>query len=76
MTTTTTKQSRITQLQHELRYLWRPHDRLLTYVQTRLVELAHLGGEPPPAAQATTVQAQADTLAACQWPPVVEGEPA
>jgi hypothetical protein len=39
-----TVQERIAQLQRELRWLWRPEDRLLRYVQTRLVELAHLGG--------------------------------
>ena len=70
------KQERIAQLQRELQGLWRPEDRLLAYVQTRLVELAHLGGEPPSAARRDAVQAQDNDQAACQWQPVVEGEPA
>jgi hypothetical protein len=43
----TKTEERIAQLQGELSTLSRPEDRLLTYVQTRLAELAHLGGLPP-----------------------------
>jgi hypothetical protein len=56
----TQTQERITQLQQELRYLWRPEDRLLTYVQLRLAELAQLGVVPS---------------AAQQWQDAPEGEP-
>ena len=42
-----TPQTRVGQLCQELRYLWRPEDRLLGYVQVRLVELATLGVQDP-----------------------------
>jgi hypothetical protein len=41
------RNARIAQIYQELRYLWRPEDRLLTYVQARLVELARLGAAAP-----------------------------
>jgi hypothetical protein len=39
-------EERIAQLLRDLRYLWRPEDRLLRYVEARLVELARLGVSP------------------------------
>jgi hypothetical protein len=70
---------RIDQLRREIRYLWRPEDRLLTYVQERLLELAALGVEDPSPqrSHASTVGAPTDDpLALHQWTAQVEGEPA
>jgi hypothetical protein len=75
----TKTEKRIEQLQGELSTLSRPEDRLLTYVQTRLAELAHLGGLPPWAPcpeHSQAVQAPDETLAPSPWHAPVEGEPA
>jgi hypothetical protein len=76
---TDARTQRIDQLRRDIRYLWRPEDRLLTYVQERLLELAALGVDDPSPqrSHASTVGAVAgDTLVLSQWTAQVEGEPA
>jgi hypothetical protein len=75
----TKTEERIAQLQREVSTLSRPEDRLLTYVQTRLAELAQLGALPPWGhcpLHAPTVPVPEETLAPCAWQAPVEGEPA
>jgi hypothetical protein len=70
---------RIDQLRREIRYLWRPEDRLLDYVQERLEQLAMLGCDDPSPQRAHTPTVGAttdDRLVLNQWTAPVEGEPA
>jgi hypothetical protein len=73
-----TPQQRIAQIQRELHGLWRPADRLLWYVETRLHALELLGGVPPWEApeRSAAIRTTTETPLPSPWQAAIEGEPA